>query len=492
MIPKLSNLESNAYIGPSYVTANQLPGDALAGVDVRDDGCHRFLFFSFIPSTSQQSSSFCLPGVFIGYLRCARQLRSSGVIGSNLYSAMRPAFLVILGVAGLVSAARVASVPPLGYHRRLLYSAVEDQEISVKCRQSCIGIEPPVTKAPKANVWAQISSEDNIAVWNLLHNPESGLNLTSSDDAVQTDNYVYSVDTVPVNKSDALLYLDGESSVPAKYARVVIFEGGREEPRSQEYMVGPLPVSEATTIKPLDYIYNGGMGGSVPFNARYYDWIREKASEPLISSVMGDIADITGALFNGRAYYGDNDDRTNLTYTYGNPTSFDGSQAFMNIMFRYPGDVSILTPIDFYLLIDVSGTDASKYFVKGFVTNERFFETKEDLRKAFEAGELKMEYVQTDSSSWAFLNRNPEAPIRQLEDRFAPSSLELGGKRYKVDHEQRYIEYMGWSFYIAYTQTLGVMFFDIKFKGERILYELSLQEALSQYGGRQPKAGNTG
>lgn len=44
---------------------------------------------------------------------------------------------------------------------------------------------------------------------------------------------------------------------------------------------------------------------------------------------------------------------------------------------------------------------------------------------------------------------------------------------------------------MTFTRTVGIMLFDIKFKGERILYELSLQEALAQYGGNQPKAANT-
>ena len=50
---------------------------------------------------------------------------------------------------------------------------------------------------------------------------------------------------------------------------------------------------------------------------------------------------------------------------------------------------------------------------------------------------------------------------------------------------------MGWSFYITFSRTLGIMLYDIKFKGERILYELSFQEATAQYGGFQPKAANT-
>jgi primary-amine oxidase len=80
---------------------------------------------------------------------------------------------------------------------------------------------------------------------------------------------------------------------------------------------------------------------------------------------------------------------------------------------------------------------------------------------------------------------------RDLEDRLAPQSLEIGGKRYKLDAKQQYVEYMGWTFYMAFTRTLGLMFYDIKFKGERVLYELSMQESVAQYGGNQPKAAGT-
>jgi primary-amine oxidase len=50
---------------------------------------------------------------------------------------------------------------------------------------------------------------------------------------------------------------------------------------------------------------------------------------------------------------------------------------------------------------------------------------------------------------------------------------------------------MGWSFYHAYTRNLGLSFYDVRFKGERILYELSLQEAAAQYAGHSPKAAST-
>ena len=290
------------------------------------------------------------------------------------------------------------------------------------------------------------------------------------------------VDALHTNKSDVLPYLDGAAPIPAKYARAIIFQGGKAEPDSQEYMIGPLPVCAETTVEKLDYIYNGPSGGSVPYNARYLDGQRTAAADPLVASIMSNISDITAALFQGGVYYGSEDPRSNLALTSGTPISFDGTRAFQNILFKFPGPATYLTPLDFYLMIDCTGTDASHYSLTGFVTNEKFFPTIAELRAAFEAGELAMEFDQTLDADWAMVDYKPELGVRDLEERLAPSTLEIGGKRYKLDAENQYIEYMGFSFYLSFSRTLGVMLYDIKFKGERILYELSMQEAAAQYG----------
>ena len=285
--------------------------------------------------------------------------------------------------------------------------------------------------------------------------------------------------------------MDGKTKQPpAKYARVVIFEGGKEEPVSQEYMVGPLPVGRKTSIQKLDYIFNGAKAGAVPYNARYFDGQRTAASEPLLKAVMADINDITEALFGG-VYWGSADERTNLVAGSPTPVSYDGTQAFRNIMFRYPGLATYMTPIDLFVMLDVTGTDASRYALKGIVSNERFFATTAAFRAAYEAGELTSEFPQTRDQTWALLDHKPAMGVRDLEDRLAPQSVELGGKRYKVDRKERYVEYMGWTFYMSFSRTLGLMLYDVRFKGERVLYELSVQEAAAQYAGFQPKAANT-
>lgn len=45
---------------------------------------------------------------------------------------------------------------------------------------------------------------------------------------------------------------------------------------------------------------------------------------------------------------------------------------------------------------------------------------------------------------------------------------------------------MDFSFYIGFTRDRGMALYDIKHKGQRVLYELSLQEALAHYAGSDP------
>lgn len=47
------------------------------------------------------------------------------------------------------------------------------------------------------------------------------------------------------------------------------------------------------------------------------------------------------------------------------------------------------------------------------------------------------------------------------------------------------------SFYITFTRDTGVRLFDIKYKGERIIYEMGLQEAIASYAGNDPVQSGT-
>lgn len=80
------------------------------------------------------------------------------------------------------------ALPLLGYERKLLHERLAARDYNASA--SCPSDIAPATTAPKSNIWAQIAAKDNLAVWNLLHDPASGLNLTHPDVAVPSDNYV--------------------------------------------------------------------------------------------------------------------------------------------------------------------------------------------------------------------------------------------------------------------------------------------------------------
>lgn len=46
---------------------------------------------------------------------------------------------------------------------------------------------------------------------------------------------------------------------------------------------------------------------------------------------------------------------------------------------------------------------------------------------------------------------------------------------------------MDWSFYIAFRRDTGLRLYDIKFRGERIIYELGMEEAAAHYAGFGPQ-----
>jgi hypothetical protein len=64
-----------------------------------------------------------------------------------------------------------------------------------------------------------------------------------------------------------------------------------------------------------------------------------------------------------------------------------------------------------------------------------------------------------------------------------------GGPRYQLDRHEQYVSWMGLTFYWSFAQSKGITLFNIRFRGERILYELGLQEAMSLYAGGDPVQG---
>ena len=86
-----------------------------------------------------------------------------------------------------------------------------------------------------------------------------------------------SVDLLHPNKTDVLPYLADTKPAPARYARAMLMFRSAMEPYMQEWMVGPLPISNQTKAQPLTFlstrksdnklrVYNPDFGAAAKFD----------------------------------------------------------------------------------------------------------------------------------------------------------------------------------------------------------------------------------
>jgi primary-amine oxidase len=112
--------------------------------------------------------------------------------------------------------------------------------VLARSSDSCAAPAYVPTTAEKATPFFVLNETELQDITEWLLDPAQGLNLTdaTSPNLTQTDNYIWYIEPLRPNKTDVLAYLDGNASSPAKYAHVVMAEGGKAEPDMTEYFVG--------------------------------------------------------------------------------------------------------------------------------------------------------------------------------------------------------------------------------------------------------------
>lgn len=60
------------------------------------------------------------------------------------------------------------------------------------------------------------------------------------------------------------------------------------------------------------------------------------------------------------------------------------------------------------------------------------------------------------------------------------------GVRHSIDDDEKYVQWLDWTFYVGIDHSTGVGLFDVRHKDNRILYQLAMQEAVAHYTGNDP------
>lgn len=114
--------------------------------------------------------------------------------------------------------------------------------------------------------------------------------------------------------------------------------------------------------------------------------------------------------------------------------------------------------------------------------NHQVFNSTEAFLAAYHDGTLKRlpkrpDQDPTKGQDWSTRKR-PVAPVdRDLDQLPGPRSVSFGGLRFRVDRALQYVSWMGWGMYLGFDRDMGLSLWDLRFRGERIIYEVCLTEA---------------
>lgn len=257
------------------------------------------------------------------------------------------------------------------------------------------------------------------------------------------------------NKSDALAYLSGSSAAPPRFAHVRLDQRATLEPYYGDILVGPLPVVNGTTTwTPLEYSTTRKTAGRVrnldaDSDTVYSDWLYK---------IGADIADITMDLWGGMAVGGDND--TLDIWGIDPLWQDDGRIVRWDTFWHFPVDkfdAETLLPLGLYFRSDVTGRDPSKWKLEGWLYNDVFYDNTEAFRAAYNSPGFQ-KLAPNDEGNWARTDR--QGPILPYDTLSPPVSVAPAGSRYAVDEENKYVEWMDFSFYVGLTRDTGVALYD--------------------------------
>ncbi|XP_017343906.1 retina-specific copper amine oxidase [Ictalurus punctatus] len=295
---------------------------------------------------------------------------------------------------------------------------------------------------------------------------QKDLRISHSATAKVSENYIFLIDLVLPKKAEALRYLDNQGLKPERQASVVVFYG--EFNYLKEYVVGPLP----GPLKHRDVTMEKYKVESLPFTARPVT-IGEYVQ--LIDLVYGNVfMQLKTEL---KESFGYDPKSPNLSIFEGMPRGVKAGDRKTWISFFRDFSGMYIHPVGFEILVRHESKNSSDWMVEKLLYNGQYFDTIESFKQTYAAGGMQ-KIVYKEVSNFASLKP------RSVPTGLGPHQYYLQGKRFSVKSNQ--VIYKDWRFAFGLSSLTGMRVFDVRFRGDRIIYELSVQEAMSVYGSITP------
>lgn len=317
-------------------------------------------------------------------------------------------------------------------------------------------------------VFADLTREEYLQVQQYMLK-DNNLKISTNQITKPSDNFLFLIDLSLPKKADVLAYLDGGHAKPVRQATAVVFCG--KYGFIKEYVVGPLP-NPTYHRDVTKERYNM----DIPINARPVT-VGEYAAlfEFLNRELFSKLKKLMKESF-------DVDDKKHLNAFEQMPRGIRSGDRSTWFSFMRDMKTMYIHPVGLEVLVNHQSVNASKWSIERVLYNGQYFDSVEQLRVTYDKGALN-KTVYKESEDYGSLK--PRTKALQV----GPQLFHPEGKRYSIS--DNHVVYMDWSFAFGLSSLTGMRAFDVRFRGERILYELSVQEAMSVYGSVTPGMGLT-
>ncbi len=267
----------------------------------------------------------------------------------------------------------------------------------------------------------------------------------------------------------------------------MLFDVPRETstpPSVEEYKVGPLPA-----ISSHELISDPSWKRTLPFNYRvFYSFVDVSR----ISEVLErELAPINHILLDLTGYGFGNCTDNCLGFEAGFPGHFTLPQTrkmFLLLVRQLEG--RFLHPVGLEVRLDMRSENYTDWRIEVLWFRGIVYFGVDDFSRNFDQTQNRQRsqrYDPTDRNLFSSLHFRgdavPEEPKR------GPRSYMPDGKRFSVNRHQ--VSWQGWRFDFNVRSDIGLQLHDVRFKGERIAYELSLSEVGVIYSGASPSPQHT-
>ncbi|KAK7489226.1 hypothetical protein BaRGS_00019478 [Batillaria attramentaria] len=313
---------------------------------------------------------------------------------------------------------------------------------------------------PYENIFEDLTREEIQAVLDYMYSVKD-LDLVTPDLATLTDNYIMSVELHLPNKSEAMTFLAGQGPRPTRQARVVTLE-----PRADH--------ATGRTILQVSYRLRQGssteLRGTVELLLRYM----KPRVEKVLKHVLG-------------ASFVDCGTRC-LTFTAAPLSTAFSETRSLWIAALHQVDFPTLYPVSLQLLLHVDGPDVNTWRVAKVWFANQTFPSLDDIVDRYNEGMLpngtSPTHAQPKGDKLTLGNLSlREAPVPR-KPQAGPRQYQPQGNRFNMQGQR--VTYLQWEFSWRMSAATGIQLLDVRHVGQRVLYELSLQEVAVLYSGANP------